>query len=1747
MCQSSSTWLAAAVPVFMMLLASDLAAQPGPETNRCLTREQLNIEPIFSACPPLIDEASVSDSSFVARLNIKGGPSRYVMRWRGQNYFSEDIFTYNEATGLYDGFCGIRACSIGPGGWVQTEHWSWLVGTLLAENVGTWTYEELHDDEVFQSRTFEVRELDLAAISGAGQLGIVDQNLPRPLVLKLESFEGIGIADEVIGWSIEGPRGARGAAVYGIGSGSETNADGVDAATVRLGSKPGQYTVTLSNRRITAATRPSFTFTAIDDIADANPLQDHPEVEEGIGETGGQRCDSVGNPIALSVGNKFQREIDLLSNGISPIQFVRYHNSLGFISRSFANYWTHTYDRAIELPDDPGFDPVKVVRPDGKKISFSWNGSRYEPSPGVYASLEQTAAGWRFVGTDATIERFDPDGLLVDITDRHGRIQTAVHNVRGELTRIESNTGDSMDFSYDGDGRLATLTDQAGRTWNYRYETLGRLAFVDNPDGTVREYHYEDLRHPYALTGITREDGRRFSWYEYDADGRATASYHAGDANRVDVQYEDNGDRVVVDPLGNATVYQTRIENRRGILEGISGPVCSQGCGQTETQYAYDAALNLSQKVQYGVVTRYGDYDAKGQPGYRVEAAGTAEERRTDYEYDARFLNRVTRLAEPSVFPGESRITTRSYDDHGNLLSETVSGFDPSGVRVSRNVTHTWDGPFGQISETDGSRTDTSDVTTYEYYPNTAEQGADRARLKAVIDPNGIRIRDRIVYSPTGKILSEIRPNGITLKYAYYPGNDRIKSVSQSGGALFNRTQWEYTAVGDVRRIIVDDETGEQIITQLSYDSAGRLWRVESGMMQGQSFTAHQWVRYEFDEAGNIISEIRESRDTPQSDIVTDRVFDAYNRIDTITRGGVIVDLDYNPDGTLAGRTDGNGNMTTYTYDVFRRLTSTRHLGQLMSTMTYDTHGNQLTVTDPNDLPTHYLHDDLGNRIERQSPDSGTTIYGYNDAGQVISQTDAQGQRTQVAYDPAGRVTLIDRQGTDYDVAYVYDECPNGAGRVCAVITGWGHRIDYGWNEVGELADVTTNEGRLRYSYGPAGSLTRIEYPSGRVVLIDSNGGGLPQQIRLRSTGSTDSILVDGIDYSPLGRPVAWRFGNGLETIVTLDSRHRPITIDVPGLWAWQADQYDANDNLLSLTSASTALSYAYDGLDRLNRVASATASIEFGHDGAGNRLWRKTDGVIETASYEPGSNRLTAFGERQFVLDNSGKTVAVTVNGQPAATYRYSEHNRLTEVLDGKTSASLASYRYDALGQRVEKRGPAANRRYLYGPNGELLVEMDGSGNILHEYVYLYGQPIVDLHAPPGAPPPESPVEIVIDDSAASVFGSNWQNKTNEMAIAGSYLQNRKRNDRAVYWYVDQAGFPGGSHDVFVKWLQPDGEGTSTTYRVHATGQPTRRIVIDHAGRSRGEWVLLGNFEFAPADETPAQYVSLSGFDNNYGFEGTFLEADAVKIVPTYLPEGQSQLKFIHGDHLGTPRLVTDESGRVVWTASHLPFGEASIDEDPDADGEKYTLDLRFSGQVYDQESGLHYNHFRTYDPALGRYLSTDPIGLAGGNNPFLYAKGNPVRFVDPLGLLVRGEWIESPRFNLQEAGVDDWEFVSPSFSSWGYLRFIRVHGHASGYINIDVRCTENCDSWEIHDRVSLAAQGSFEIGPNLYGLGAGFITRNPLVTIGANVALGGAALLQAELHFLELARQKAGPLVEALLDHGPTLICLGSFPDDR
>ncbi len=157
------------------------------------------------------------------------------------------------------------------------------------------------------------------------------------------------------------------------------------------------------------------------------------------------------------------------------------------------------------------------------------------------------------------------------------------------------------------------------------------------------------------------------------------------------------------------------------------------------------------------------------------------------------------------------------------------------------------------------------------------------------------------------------------------------------------------------------------------------------------------------------------------------------------------------------------------------------------------------------------------------------------------------------------------------------------------------------------------------------------------------------------------------------------------------------------------------------------------------------------------------------------------------------------------------------------------------------------------------------------------------------------------------------------------------------------------------------------------------------------GEWIFLGENRYFIY-----QGANLLGEYNDQGEPRQ--EIFWMNNQPVGLMQDDA-LYFIHSDHLGAPRAITDANQSIVWRWESRPFGDSPAEEDPDGDGRTLEFNLRFPGQYYDRETGLFYNYFRDYDPATGRYIESDPIGLQGGLNTYLYANANPTKYVDPTG----------------------------------------------------------------------------------------------------------------------------------------------------
>jgi RHS repeat-associated protein len=236
------------------------------------------------------------------------------------------------------------------------------------------------------------------------------------------------------------------------------------------------------------------------------------------------------------------------------------------------------------------------------------------------------------------------------------------------------------------------------------------------------------------------------------------------------------------------------------------------------------------------------------------------------------------------------------------------------------------------------------------------------------------------------------------------------------------------------------------------------------------------------------------------------------------------------------------------------------------------------------------------------------------------------------------------------------------------------------------------------------------------------------------------------------------------------------------------------------------------------------------------------------------------------------------------------------------------------------------------------------------------------------------------------------------------------------------------GEYAVYAKWQAADDRATDATYEVtHSGGVDEVAVDQTHDG---GEWRYLGTWSFDP---TQSPKVSLLASLN-----GT-VDADAVRFVSGDAIGGE--IAYSHGDQIGTIQKLTDASGTMVWDRIARPFGETvSINA---LSGTSQSL--RFAGQ-YADETGLSYNYFRDYDPTLGRYLQSDPIGIFGGLNTYGYAGGNPISYVDPTGenpLIVGAVWglvctgIDI-YFQWRHKGCFDWKEAVTSGGICFFLEFL-------------------------------------------------------------------------------------------------------------
>ena len=1343
-------------------------------------------------------------------------------------------------------------------------------------------------------------------------------------------------------------------------------------------------------------------------------------------KSAGPMCPLVGNPVYPGTGNKYQREVDQKSDTSGSIGFIRHYNSrLVYSSKNYtintgAN-WSNTYTRQVTRFVHRGISLATVVRPDGRAFNYVLDAANlvWVPDEDVKGNLEElkdsqgVRTGWRYKTPGDVAELYDANGRLLSITDLQGRTQTLTYAdqdpnepiplTQSYPTRIDSNTGEYLLFAYSPHRlahRLVSMEDQAGRSWGYRYDSSGNLEFVDNPDQTTRQYHYEDANNPNALTGITDERGTRYATFEYKSGAQVTASYHGPKTailtDRIDgvsIVYNASGTRTLTNSNGQASIYATELQNGVRLVTDVSGPGCAT-CGAGNTRYDYDSVNNnLLSKTENGVTTRYGNYDAAGNYQCKVEAVSSQDTgsagctfdpvlspgaRRTDYTYDSRYFSKILTITEPSVYPGRSKVTSYSYDNHGNRISETVAGYTPDGAGISRTTSMAFSGPLKQLGQIDGARTDVSDITYFRYYENDASEGNNRARLKEIEDAAGILVRSDIQYTSTGKPASDLRPNGVRVSYNYYVGNDRMESLTVEGSTGTNTTRWTYLQSGEVSSVTTAADTSDATTITFGYDDARRLTRVTDGH--------GNYIEYDLDTEGNRLSENIYDGNANLVKALS-RTFDAYNRLDVVNQANEVTDYRFSPNGTLAEEIDGNGTVNDYSYDDLKRLlAATLDRGGLGAVIQYkyDVADNLVSVVDPVNGTTVSAYDDLGNMLRSTSPDAGTANYTYDEAGNRISKVDAEGNMHLYSYDNLNRLEAVDAPGTEDDISYVYDNCQQGIGRLCSAQLG-DTSVNYSYDSFG---NVTTHQ-QLTYSHDAAGRVRTVTYPSGAVVVYSYDVAGGVNKVDIETVEGVSTLASD-VSYQPFGPVSSYLLGNGLVQTQGHDLAYRLTGQTVPGVLDVEYPFYDANGNMKTRTDAHSGSSaFSYDALDRLIAGEGSFGVREYDYDLNGNRL-RLDDGAITDYNYSVETNRLLSETGWLYTTDENGSVTGKVNSVDEGSIYKYNSYNRLIMASDrtvtpakGKNKQPVVedtvvgTYTYNALGQRASKDAGGVTTKFLYGMEGALLAEIDVAGMPRREYIYLNSELLAVLDHK--AFSPAEPVDIIVDNVPMT---PGWIVNTSNKDYGSDYLYSEGGSGNTVRWVPT---LEAGDYEVYVWYVKSRKYSDSVPYTMFHDGQ-SETVTVDQS-TGGGSWLLVGNYYF---DGDGSEYIEVSDATGK-------TTADAARFVK--LGGGPvsmvTTLSYVHNDHLGTPQVMTDETGNEIWRAIYDPFGKATIDDASTVD-----MNVRFPGQYFDSETGCHYNYFRYYCPDIGRYLTADPIGLVGGLNLYSYVGNNPTYWVDPLGL---------------------------------------------------------------------------------------------------------------------------------------------------
>jgi RHS repeat-associated protein len=962
--------------------------------------------------------------------------------------------------------------------------------------------------------------------------------------------------------------------------------------------------------------------------------------------------------INFSTGNKYLHQNDIsLAGPIFSLRFSRNYNSQSSDTSILGYGWSFSWDERL-IPND-NLGVIIHKRSDGSQVHFSPNGTDTWISQfGKKSVIVRTETGSTLTETNGSQLFFDNDGRLIEQRDKNGNaIQLSYDG--DKLKTVTDAFGRSLTMNYSADSLLESIITPVG-TYTYGYDNKKNLISATRPDGGAIRYLYEDTRDVHNLTGVIDAGGIRTQTIAYDNVDRAISSSLANNSESITISYENNFKRVITDSQGVATTYQLQANKGVARVVSMTGPGCSSCGGTSDTGYVYNERSQIVESTDAnGVKTTY-TYDTNGNATSVTKAAGTPLATTTTKTYDP-ITNQVATITRNSVAnPGQSAVTTMTYDSHGNLLSRQESGFSGSDP-ISRITQYTYTAT-GQIAAIDGPRADVNDTVAFTYYPNEQGEGNNRGNLHTVTDALG-HTTTFSDYNAFGQAQTITDANSLVTTRTY-DGNGRLTATATAGLS----TTYVYNATGQLQTVTLP---GNRVITY-TYTPAGQIQKVADSL--GNS------VSYLYDSEGRKTAE--EIRDP--DNLLTRYAsygYDNHGNLNKVTLPGDAEETaEYDLVGNLLKTVNATGMQTDYQYDDLNRLLATIEAGVNVAGYTYDSDDNVKTIKDAANHTTGYTMADFGRRIATSAPDTGQASYTYDAASNLLTTIDAKNQTTSYAYDALNRP--LSQSYGDTEILFSYDQGENAIGRLSRVTDSEG-TVDFTYDGAGRLVSETRVIGSTThvtgYSYNAAGDMAGMTYPSGMEV-----------SYALDAAGQISGIAIDGENLIS----AITRLPFGPLKSATLGSVNLSKT-------------YDQRYNLSRITAGSFDYQYTRDTAGHVTRIdgiqipatTSTTAAYSYNHDN--NQL---TEATPKVYTHDANGN-ITSDGTNIFVYDALNRLVKVERDGTTVAVYAYDSMDLRVRKTVGETTVH---YIYDPNGLLIAETSAdgTVQREYIYLDGEPLAVK---------------------------------------------------------------------------------------------------------------------------------------------------------------------------------------------------------------------------------------------------------------------------------------------------------------------------------------------------------------------------------------------------------------------------------------------------------